>query len=160
MAGAIAEGYLNQPELTAERFVVRDGVRYWRSGDILALGEDGLYYHRGRMDDIVKVRGMLASPSEATRVLLGMEGVRAGIVLPHVHNHNTRLIAHVEFHKAGEVPTVEAIRQELQSQLPSHLVPASIVVHDTLPTTPRGKIDRVRLQQEHEQSLAPGLGAG
>jgi acyl-coenzyme A synthetase/AMP-(fatty) acid ligase len=143
----IALGYLGQPELTAERFVTgEDGIRYWRSGDLVERTEDGNLYHRGRIDDVVKVRGILASPSETTRFLLGIPGVRAGVTLPATKDGNTRLVSHVELSSGGSSLSVADLRSALEKALPSHLLPAEITIHERLPTNPRGKIDRMALK--------------
>jgi acyl-CoA synthetase (AMP-forming)/AMP-acid ligase II len=143
----IAVKYLGQPELTAERFVTdSDGVRYWRSGDLVERAGDGQLYHRGRIDDVVKVRGMLASPSETTRVLLGLSGIRAAVTLPTTKDGNTRLVSHVEVREGDSKPSQAELRAALEKMLPAHLLPAHIHIHEKLPTNQRGKIDRTALK--------------
>ncbi len=142
----IALEYLGQPELTAERFVKgSDGLRYWKSGDLVERAEDGQLYHRGRIDDVVKVRGILASPSETTHVLLGLAGVTAAVTLPAIKGGNTRLTSHIEVQPGDSSPSHAEIRASLERVLPAHLLPAEIYLHEKLPTTERGKIDRTAL---------------
>ena len=93
MSGAIASGYLDDPDLTAARFYDdADGRRWWRSGDLVRADADGRYLHHGRMDDVVKVGGKLASPSDVTAVLMAIDGITAAITVPVVTGgqHATR----------------------------------------------------------------------
>jgi len=142
----IASGYLSQPDLTEQRFVTDErGQQWWRSGDLVEQGQDGLFYHRGRIDDVVKVRGILASPSETTRALLDIPGIRMAVTLPRLRNGNTRLEAHIEWESATTRLSMSEIMAHLSLSLPAHLRPAEITVHDPLPTNSRGKVDRVKL---------------
>lgn len=153
VCGPITSGYVGAEDLNAARFTTSpDGVRWWYSGDLVSLNTEGLYVHRGRKDDLVKVRGILASPSEATHALLGIEGVRAGIALPHRENDNVRLVAHFETEPDSGL-TATGIRQLLRPQLPNHLMPARFIRHDSLPTNSRGKIDRARLTEMTAEDL-------
>jgi acyl-coenzyme A synthetase/AMP-(fatty) acid ligase len=145
VSGPITSGYVGNSELNATRFSTdKTGKRWWHSGDLVSLNEEGLYVHQGRKDDLVKVRGILASPSEATHALLSIPGVRAAIVLPHRENDNVRLVGHVQIASDSGL-TLSDIREMLKKSLPDHLVPASLIEHDKMPTNSRGKIDRVAL---------------
>jgi acyl-coenzyme A synthetase/AMP-(fatty) acid ligase len=141
VSGAIASGYLGDPELTAARFYEDGGRRWWRSGDLVSLSDNGMYRHDGRLDDVVKVGGKLASPSDVTAVLLGIEGVVAAITVPVVTEGNTRLVAHLELAPGIDVP-LTAVRAELHARLQPHAVPAAVMRHARLPVNVRGKVDR------------------
>ncbi len=83
-SGALASGYLGDEEQTRSRFLTDpDGQRWWSSGDLVRMNDDGLYEHLGRSDDIVKIRGKIASPSEVEAVLLRIPGIRQAVVVPH-----------------------------------------------------------------------------
>lgn len=156
--GPIAEGYLKQPELTAERFLTINGVRYWKSGDHVREISPQVFLHIGRSDDIVKVRGMLASPSETTATVMAIEGVRNAITLPIEEHSNIRLVCHVELADGCSLTPAE-IRSIACSQLPPHLAPHVVFVHNELPVNARGKIDRLALQTHASNATsAPGLG--
>ena len=143
--GPIAREYLGDPDVTALRFISDDdGRRWWCSGDMVSLASDGQYQHRGRMDDVVKVRGKLASPSEVTGALLRVPGIRSAVVLADVQDSNTRLVAHVEVEDGSDV-TLEDVRASLARQLAAHLVPSAIMRHRSLPINVRGKVDRQAL---------------
>ncbi len=142
MSGAIASGYLDDPDLTAARFYDdADGRRWWRSGDLVRADADGRYLHHGRMDDVVKVGGKLASPSDVTAVLMAIDGITAAITVPVVTGGNTRLVAHVEVSPESAV-TLPAVRAALSARLPAHAVPTAVMRHAALPVNARGKVDR------------------
>ena len=143
--GALIPGYWGDPELTAERFGVDpDGVRFWRSGDLVRVDEDGTLHLIGRTDDMVKINGRLVEPAEPERVIRSVTGVRDAIVLARVlPSGRHQLVGHVE---ADATIRVTAVREALARELPGHLVPAVLVRHDRLPVLPRGKTDRVALR--------------
>ena len=105
-----------------------------------------MYRHRGRVDDIVKVRGKLASPSDVTAVLLSIDGVRSAITMPVVVAGNTRLESHVEL-QPGSTLTLDEVREVLSARLPAHLMPSAVMRHATLPINARGKVDRRALSE-------------
>lgn len=146
VGGAIATEYLDDPELTAERFYAdADGRHWWRSHDLVSFDPDaGMYLHAGRMDDVVKVRGKLASPSDVTAVLLSIDGVAGAITVPVVTEGSTRLVAHVEVTPGAQV-TLDGVRAVLAARLPEHAVPSAIMRHAHLPVNVRGKVDRKTL---------------
>lgn len=147
VAGAIATGYLDEPERTAARFSVdKDGRRWWSSGDLVSITPGGLFRHEGRVDDIVKVRGKLASPSDVTAVLLQIPGVTGAITIPVALDHNVRLVAHVELEKERP-PSLVEVRRALEQRLPAHLQPSAVMRHAALPLGIRGKIDRRALME-------------
>ncbi len=145
VSGAIASEYLDDPDLTAARFYADpDGRRWWRSGDLVSFGGDGMYRHEGRMDDVVKVGGRLASPADVTAVLLGIDGIRAAVTVPVVTDGSTRLVAHVETEPAAQV-SLATVHGALADRLQPHAVPAAVMRHARLPITVRGKVDRQAL---------------
>jgi acyl-coenzyme A synthetase/AMP-(fatty) acid ligase/thioesterase domain-containing protein/acyl carrier protein len=147
LSGArLARGYLDDPHLTQERFIIdENGKRWWRSGDLVTRDENGVFWHKGRVDDLVKIRGKLASPSEATQVISSISGVKSVIVLPHDIGGATRLVAHI-VPDAAITLHARDIRRALALALPAHLNPALLMRHEMLPTTSRQKIDRVALR--------------
>ncbi|SDM57636.1 non-ribosomal peptide synthetase [Allokutzneria albata] len=133
----VARGYLNQPELTAERFVddpFVPGERLYRTGDRVRLLISGDLEYVGRMDDQVKVRGFRVEPGEVEAVLVGHPAVREVAAVA----RSNRLIAYVV---AGNADAA-TLRSFAAESLPAHLVPSAFVPMDALPLTPNGKIDR------------------
>ncbi len=147
----VASRYLGDERLTAERFFIdAEGRRCWRSGDLVSVRPDGLLVHRGRVDNMVKINGQLAEPAEAERVLRTLPGIAAAAVLPHTTpSGSVRLVGHLVLdHRLTTDPS--AVRSSLRRELPPHLVPLILVVHDAFPLTHRGKLDQGRLR-----ALAP-----
>jgi len=158
-------GYLDQPELTSERFVTLDGEGCWyRTGDLVRRRADGLVEFLGRVDRQVKVRGFRIEPEEIEKTLTACPGVTAAVVEAVGEDAETRhLVAHCatgisragEISLAGEInraggggrggPDEQEIRDFLAQRLPPHMLPTDIRVYTELPLTTTGKIDRRKL---------------
>ncbi|MEV4534069.1 amino acid adenylation domain-containing protein [Asanoa sp. NPDC049518] len=145
IAGAgVSAGYLNRPELTAERFVTRDGVRHYRTGDLARRLPDGELEFLGRIDRQVKLRGFRIELGEIETVLRGCATVRDAVVeVARGSELGDYLVAYVvptdDGFAAGEV------RTECERRLPPHMLPATYVVVPVIPLTPSGKVDRSAL---------------
>ncbi|MEY4372967.1 MAG: hypothetical protein RL219_1736, partial [Actinomycetota bacterium] len=139
-------GYLDDPDLRAERFFTdAEGRTWWRSGDIAERDNDGLWHHRGRIDDMVKINGLLVEPREAERVIAAIPGIRAVAVIPHTtRSGKARLVAHVSLDDSTLTP--ESVQAVLLASLPRHLIPSLLVRHDELPAGDRSKLDRPKLR--------------
>lgn len=139
-------GYLDDPELTAARFVTdAEGRMWWRSGDLAERDHDGIWHHRGRIDDMVKINGMLVEPREAEVVLAAIPGIRAAAVIPHAtRDGKWRLVGHLSLDDLSLTPN--DVRTALEAHLPRHLVPSILVRHDELPAGERSKLDRPLLR--------------
>jgi acyl-CoA synthetase (AMP-forming)/AMP-acid ligase II/acyl carrier protein len=147
----LARGYLDRPELTAQRFVTLavDGAgpeRLYRSGD-LAVREGGELYYAGRADDQFKVRGFRVEPGEIEACLAGDPRVGAVAVLPHdFGGGDLRLVAHVVPAAGGDFDALaEDLAGRARAELPAHLRPAAYRQLDRLPLTPSGKTNRAAL---------------
>ncbi|MAE63389.1 MAG: hypothetical protein CMJ18_03880 [Phycisphaeraceae bacterium] len=141
----LADGYLNQPELTAERFVDDpDGNgagRCYRTGDIVRLLSGGQIEFVGRRDHQVKLRGFRVELGEIEVALEQHDAVAQAVVtaredLP----GERRLVAYVV--RADAEITAGALRDALGTRLPDYMVPQSWVLLDSLPLTTNGKVDR------------------
>ncbi|MBF2094629.1 MAG: amino acid adenylation domain-containing protein [Synechococcales cyanobacterium K44_A2020_017] len=147
VAGAgVALGYLNRPELTAERFVENpfgSGVMY-RTGDQVRWRADGDLDYLGRLDHQVKLRGFRIELGEIEAALHQHPAIReAAVLLRHNAPAPPRLVAYTVCRTAP--PSDRDLRQWLQAKLPDYMVPAAIVTLPALPLTANGKIDRRRL---------------
>lgn len=142
-----ALGYWRDPELTAARFFrVPDGRRGFRTSDAARWRPDGLLEHCGRLDDRVKVRGAMVSPSEVETALTSLPEVAVAAVVAEVGERgDTRLVGYVEPER-GAAPSAWALRRALRELVPTHMVPSSLVMLDAIPRTPRGKLDRAALE--------------
>ncbi|MEV0126720.1 non-ribosomal peptide synthetase [Streptomyces sp. NPDC050703] len=143
----VAQGYVGQPDLTAERFLLDpyNGGRMYRSGDRGRLRPDGTLEHLGRIDNQVKVRGFRIELDEIRSVLLEHESVRAAAVVVGSAggggSSGTRLDAYVVL-DGGDV---RAVREHATAVLPEYMVPSTVTELAALPLTTSGKVDVARL---------------
>ncbi len=155
---SVAQGYLGQAALTAERFVPDPygppGARVYRSGDRVRRTADGLLHFLGRTDDQVKIRGYRVEPGEVAKVLRQLPGIDDAAVLAVPVQEQLQLVAYC----VGSL-SAQAIKEQLQAQLSDYLVPAHIVLLEQLPLTANGKLDRRALpgpQVPQSSYAAPG----
>ena len=142
----LAIGYLNRPNLTAERFVRRPtpgdpARRLYRTGDRVRRRADGVLEFVGRVDDQVKIRGVRIEPGEVVAAIEQVPGVLAAAVVTEDLGGDRRLKAFAVA-EPGSGVTADRIGSALRASLPIHLIPGAIVLVDRLPTTPHGKLDR------------------
>ncbi|HEX9136850.1 MAG TPA: non-ribosomal peptide synthetase, partial [Nitrospirota bacterium] len=146
----LAHGYLNRPELTAEKFIPNPfsnelGARLYRTGDLARYLPDGNIEFLGRLDNQVKVRGYRIELGEIESVLGQHPSVREVVVLAREDSPgDKRLVAYIAFSNA-QACTGSELRSFLIEKLPEYMVPSAFVVLDSLPLTPNGKIDRKAL---------------
>jgi amino acid adenylation domain-containing protein/non-ribosomal peptide synthase protein (TIGR01720 family) len=142
----VGRGYLNRPELTAERFVKdpfsdAPGARLYRTGDVARWLPDGAIEYRGRTDFQVKIRGFRIELGEIEAALSGHPAVRDVVVVARADGGaDARLVAYLV--APGASPTVTELRALLKDRLPEHMIPAAFVVLPALPLTASGKVDR------------------
>ncbi|MFH9819086.1 amino acid adenylation domain-containing protein [Streptomyces sp. NPDC017230] len=137
----LARGYLNDPGLTAARFVphpVRPGRRMYRTGDLAVRRADGNLAFLGRVDDQVKIRGQRVEPGEVAAVLAAHPDVRRCAVVARAlpGNGEPGLVAYVVGHCDPG-----ALRTFLAERLPTAMVPAHYTAIAELPLGPNGKLD-------------------
>ncbi|MEV0197339.1 amino acid adenylation domain-containing protein [Nonomuraea sp. NPDC050691] len=152
----VGRGYLNRPELTAERFVTdEDGVRHYRTGDLVRR-ENDVYHYAGRNDDQVKVAGFRVELGEVQGTLTRYPGVNHAAVLTQDDAREVRrLVAYVEPAAGHDDLREDALREWMRRHLPDYMVPSRIAVMDRIPLGPTGKIDRSALPP---MEFAPELG--
>jgi amino acid adenylation domain-containing protein len=150
----IANGYLNRPELTAERFAMVNGERAYRTGDRTRRLSDGTIEFLGRGDDQVKVRGYRVELAEIEAVLRQHPGIeQAAVLAPKDARGETTLSAFVVDKQAGyavshsDRPTAQKLSEFLAAQLPGYMVPPVITLLENMPLTRNGKIDRAVLME-------------
>ncbi|MBD1812958.1 amino acid adenylation domain-containing protein, partial [Microcoleus sp. FACHB-DQ6] len=155
IAGAgLARGYLNQPELTAEKFICKSltqepETRLYKTGDLARYLPDGNIEFIGRADHQVKLRGFRIELGEIEAGLSHHPSVREAVVLLQENEPgNQRLVAYIVFHSKLSVQDsqlIESLRSFLKEKLPEYMIPSAFVVLKALPLTPNGKIDRQAL---------------
>ena len=163
---SVAVGYVNRPELTAERFIAdpfsdTPGARLYRTGDLGRLTVEGEIEYLGRIDTQVKIRGYRIELGEIEAVLREEPAVSGAVVnVASGEGYVQELIAYVTI--GGPVEGF-ALRQKLHEtlkrRLPAHMVPAFIEILANLPVLPSGKADRSRLPAPVSARWAPINGA-
>ncbi|MDP9511284.1 amino acid adenylation domain-containing protein [Pseudomonas protegens] len=155
----VALGYLNRPELSAEKFI-RDPFSdqpqalLYRTGDLGRWLDNGVLECLGRNDDQVKIRGLRIEPGEIEARLLSCPGVKEGVVLAREDEPgDKRLVAYYSVQADTPEPSAESLRQALQQQLPDYMVPLAYVRLDALPLTNNGKLDRKALPAPDQSAL-------
>ncbi|MEU2608695.1 non-ribosomal peptide synthetase [Streptomyces albus] len=145
----LARGYLNQPELTAAKFVAdpygAPGSRMYRTGDLVRQRPDGELEFLGRLDDQVKVRGYRVELGEVEAAVAGHPAVRhAAVTVREDPGRGARLVAYA-VPEAGQSPEPEEILKHTGSRLPDYMVPSAVVLMRALPLTTNGKLDTKKL---------------
>ncbi|RDI68116.1 non-ribosomal peptide synthetase [Nocardia pseudobrasiliensis] len=156
IAGAqLARGYYGRASLTASRFVAdpfdASGGRLYRSGDVVRWNVDGQLEFVGRIDDQVKIRGFRVEPGEVEAALTQHPSVsQAVVVARETETGAKRLIGYVTADTDGT-----EIRAFVAERLPEFMVPAVVMVLDSMPLTANGKLDRAALPQPRFAASTP-----
>jgi acyl carrier protein len=146
----LAPGYLNRPDLTAEKFLPNPfnneaGARLYKTGDLARYLPDGNIEFVGRIDHQAKIRGYRIEPGEIEAVLRQHPAVQDALVIAREDASSAkRLVAYVVFER--DVSTsVSDLRNSLKEKLPDYMIPGAYVFLESLPLTSTGKIDRSAL---------------
>ncbi|MBV9924425.1 MAG: amino acid adenylation domain-containing protein [Acidobacteria bacterium] len=157
----LARGYLNNPRLTAERFVPhpyakRPGARLYRTGDLARYLHDGRLEFLGRSDQQVKIRGFRVELGEVEAAITEHPAVRAAVVIAKEGGLGERhLLGYVAAGPAA--PTARELREFLKLKLPEYMIPTDFLLLDQLPLTADGsKVDRRALPSPDTVSAQPG----
>jgi len=142
----LAHGYLDRPELNAERFLRNpfspgSGARIFKTGDLVRYRATGEIEFIGRMDNQVKVRGFRVELGEVEAALAEHPSVREAVVVARKDEGDKHLVAYLTAREGREL-IVDELRGFLQQKLPDHMVPSVLVPLESMPLTPIGKVDR------------------
>ena len=153
----VGRGYLNRPDLTAERFLpdpfhrsAADGMRMFRSGDYVRYLPDGQLEFLGRIDDQLKLRGVRIEPGEIERCLEDHLAIDQAVVCikpssarPEIKQTDL-LVAYVVLKPSASLENAQ-LHTWLSERLPEAMIPTHFILIDELPRLPSGKLDRRRL---------------
>ncbi|MCQ4163603.1 hybrid non-ribosomal peptide synthetase/type I polyketide synthase [Tahibacter harae] len=147
----LARGYLNKPELSAEKFIADPfaagpGARLYRTGDLARWTDAGYLEFAGRIDHQVKLNGLRIELGEIEAQIMASGLARECVVVARGAGADSRLVAYVVAAEAGSTPAAP-LSQFLQRELPLFMVPAQFVFLAALPLSPNGKIDRKALPE-------------
>lgn len=146
----LAMGYLNRPELTAERFIPHPfckepGARLYKTGDLARFLPDGQIAFMGRTDYQIKIRGYRIEPNEIMHILSRHPAIETSMVVAREDTPGEkRLVAYIGL-VPGEHVTIGSLRDALLQHLPQYMVPSVFVVLDDFPINSTGKVDRSAL---------------
>jgi len=143
----LARGYLNSPELTAERFMPnpfsqQPGERLYRTGDLGKYHADGKIEFLGRVDHQVKLRGYRIELGEIEAALMEHPGVSEATVIVREDEPGKKKLVGYVAPRRQSAPSMAELRNWLKQRMPDYMVPASLVALDKFPFTRNGKVDR------------------
>ncbi|MBE2223592.1 MAG: amino acid adenylation domain-containing protein, partial [Anaerolineae bacterium] len=147
----VSRGYLNRPELTAERFIpdpfsTDPNAILYKTGDAARYLPDGNIIFIGRLDFQVKIRGFRIELGEIEAVITTHDAISEVIVIVREDDPgDKRLVAYIISHDTNNPPEISAIQDFARKQLPAYMVPTAYVFLDSFPKTPNRKIDRKSL---------------
>ena len=159
----LAQGYLNMPELTKQRFIFNPFAknnqksdeaedRLYKTGDLARWLPNGNIEFLGRIDNQVKIRGFRIELGEIEAVLTQHPNVSETVVIAREDiPGDRRLVAYIVSQQ--EQPNSSELRSFLQERLPNYMVPSAFVFLDTMPLNPNGKLDRRALPAPDESSI-------
>jgi amino acid adenylation domain-containing protein len=149
---SVAKGYLNRPELTAERFIPdpfsnEPDAHLYKTGDLARYLTDGQIAFIGRSDHQIKIRGYRIEPGEIVSVLNKHPSIQKSVVVAReIIPGDRRLVAYIVLAPGAHV-TASALRDVLKRYLLDYMIPTAFVVLEAFPLTPNGKLDRVALPE-------------
>ena len=161
----LARGYVNQPAMTAERFVPNpfaaghpaESERLYRTGDSARWRADGQIEYLGRLDSQVKLRGFRVELGEIDTALMQHPGIAEAAAAVVGDPGHQRLVGYLV--PRLQMPDVDALRRHLQDRLPDYMVPTAFVPIAALPLGATGKLDRKALPPPAVDGSATGVPA-
>lgn len=153
---SLAQGYLNQPDLTNKKFISNPfsnepGAKLYRTGDLVRLHADGNLEFVDRIDNLVKIRGYRVELGEIEAALTQSLGIKDAVVVARENSVGSKeLAAYIVASKAAS-QSEDALRvncrKYLKERLPEYMVPSVFTIIEDMPLTPSGKVDRRKLPE-------------
>ena len=156
----LSRGYLNRPELTAEKFISyqssvisHQSTKIYKTGDLARYLPDGTIEFFGRIDHQVKIRGFRIELGEIEALLTQHPEVQQAVVVAIDHQGDKRLVAYIVPHVETRNFASLQLCQFLKEKLPEYMIPSAFVLLEALPLTPNGKIDRRALPAPENNNI-------
>ncbi|HKP55413.1 MAG TPA: amino acid adenylation domain-containing protein [Polyangiales bacterium] len=153
----LAEGYLERPELTAERFVIdpfRPDGRLYMTGDLARYFDDGELEFLGRADFQVKIRGYRVELGEIEVALNQLPGVREALCSAYTDASGQKALVAYVVAKAGATLDEEDIKKRTRALLPDFMVPSQVMILPAMPLSANGKVDRKALPSPTQRAAS------
>ncbi|MFK4467820.1 amino acid adenylation domain-containing protein [Bacillus sp. RC252] len=149
----LARGYLNNPELTREKFIsnpfsTNQGERLYKTGDIVRWLKDGSLEYYGRNDDQTKIRGIRIELGEIEAKLNDAEKVESSLVMVREDSPGEqRIVAYIVLSDRVQDKKMQGVKlsEFLKKSLPDYMIPSAFVILDEIPVTTNGKANRSKL---------------
>lgn len=141
---SVGIGYLNNPELTAEKFFDNPfgAGKLYRTGDLARYRNNGLIEFISRIDSQIKVRGFRIELGEIETQLLHHPKIKEAVIAPQEAPNGTTVLVGYHINAQGENPEINDLRTFLRQSLPDYMVPLTFVEVGHIPLTPNGKVNR------------------
>ncbi|SFN56516.1 non-ribosomal peptide synthetase [Xenorhabdus japonica] len=155
----VARGYLNKPEMTAEKFISdpfseQTDARMYKTGDLGCWLPNGMIEYLGRNDFQVKIRGFRIELGEIEAQLAACEGVKDAVVIARKEETgDKRLVAYV-IPQSDFTPDANSLREQLNTHLASYMIPNAFIMLESFPLTGSGKLDRKALPAPDRSAIA------
>ncbi|WP_050526981.1 non-ribosomal peptide synthetase [Pseudorhodobacter aquimaris] len=148
----LSPGYLDRPELTAQKFITRDGQRLYRTGDRAKITAEGEIIYLGRIDFQLKLRGFRIEAGEIETLLTQDPAVEQAAMILLGEGDAAMLVAYC---RANDEPDLQdRLRRHLGAHLPAYMMPSAFVFLDSFPLNASGKVDRLRLPAPDTQAAS------
>jgi amino acid adenylation domain-containing protein len=144
----LSSGYLNRPDLTAEKFrpdPEDPDIQYYSSGDEGMINAEGALIHLGRKDNMVKIRGFRIQLETIDLQLRKLDGIQDADTVPFQPTKGEKRLVAYLVSASPERPSISQIRDTLATQLPDYMLPSAFVWLNALPQTTTGKVNRREL---------------
>ncbi|SFD15618.1 non-ribosomal peptide synthetase [Pseudoalteromonas denitrificans] len=160
--GGVSRGYLNQPQLTAERFIMspfEQSQRLYKTGDLARLRFGRELEYLGRSDEQVKIRGFRIELGEIEQQLSALEGISSSVVVvkDDAYGHKQIVAYLVAQENTNDGDLIYKVKDELKSKLPDYMVPSAFIRLESLPLTANGKINKKSLPEVNEHAQLSGV---
>lgn len=141
LGDGVGEGYLNRPELTAEKFITIDGMKAYRTGDQARFTADGEIEFLGRMDGLVKLRGLRIELGEIEAAASAHPFIKSFVASVKQIGGMENLVGYFTLKEGCELDE-QSLREFMGESLTEFMIPSAMVQLDAMPLTPNGKVDR------------------
>lgn len=141
----LARGYLNQDQLTKEKFIKNpfsDNIKMYKTGDLVKYLDDGNIEYLGRIDNQVKIRGLRVELGEIEKQLSNLTSIKESTVITvDEKNQEKSIVAFITIQDNAVLNTIE-IKERLKKYLPDYMIPKAIIKLDSMPLTLNGKVNK------------------